>query len=268
MENKKSVYFLTGEQDHILKNSSFPLSNKYNPEWIFEHQMGPNVLWLAEWLVNDLDLKPGMRVLDMGCGKACSSIFLAEEFGVEVWANDLWIKANENWERIKEAGLENEVFPIHAEAHALPYAYNFFDCIVSMDSYHYYGTDELYLGYFHKFLKPGGKIGIIVPGLHREINGNIPDYFTSRQESGGIFWEWDMVTFHTEKWWQKHWSQYPFIKLIKSEKMEHGGHLWLEWEKAIDKYAGKKIFPPDIEALGNDDNKTLTFIKVIAERIE
>ena len=29
-----------------------------------------------------MELEPGMRVLDMGCGKAISSIFLAKEFDV------------------------------------------------------------------------------------------------------------------------------------------------------------------------------------------
>ena len=36
--------------------------------------MGPNVPWLAEALSHVLDLQPGMRVLDMGCGRAISSI--------------------------------------------------------------------------------------------------------------------------------------------------------------------------------------------------
>lgn len=106
-----------------------------------------------------------MRVLDMGCGKCLSSVFLARQFGVQVWATDLWIKADDNWQRIREAGLEDRIFPIHAEARSLPYAGGFFDAIVCVDSYIYYGTDDLYLNYFHKFVKPGGQIGIVVPGL-------------------------------------------------------------------------------------------------------
>ena len=58
--------------------------------------MGPHVLWLAESLSEVFEFKPGMRVLDLGCGRAVSSIFLAQEFGVTVWAADYWIKPSEN----------------------------------------------------------------------------------------------------------------------------------------------------------------------------
>ncbi len=111
-----------------------------------------------------MDLKPGMRILDLGCGKAVSSIFFAREFGVHVTAADLWIKPHENQRRIDAAGLADRVTPILAEAHALPFAERAFDAIVSLDAYQYFGTDDLYLGYIAKFLKPGGHLGIVVPG--------------------------------------------------------------------------------------------------------
>ena len=85
-----------------------------------------------------------MRVLDLGCGRAASSIFLRREFGVEVWATDLWIDPSENLERIQDAGVGDGVFPIHADARALPFAQGFFDAIISLDSFVYYGTDDLY----------------------------------------------------------------------------------------------------------------------------
>ena len=185
----------------MLRNEKFPLSSKYDPEWVLENQMGPNALWLTEWLSSNMDLKPGMRVLDMGCGKAMSSIFLAKEYGVQVWANDLWIDASDNWKRIRQAGVEELVFPIHAEAHSLPYTEEFFDAIISIDSYQYYGTDELYLKYFVRFVKEGGQIGLAVPGLMQEFKGNVPDYLTKRQKSGGVFWDpSECFSFHTTDW--------------------------------------------------------------------
>jgi cyclopropane fatty-acyl-phospholipid synthase-like methyltransferase len=74
-----------------------------------------------------------------------SSIFLHREFGVEVWAVDLWFSVTENLQRIRDAGVENGVFPIHADARSLPFADEFFDAIISIDSFIYYGTDDLYL---------------------------------------------------------------------------------------------------------------------------
>ena len=109
--------------------------------------MGPNVLWLAEWFTEVVELKPGMCVLDLGCGMAASSIFLAKEFGVNVVAADLWIRAGDNHKRIESAGLLHLVTPLHVEAHAMPFAENSFDAVVSFDAYHYFGTDDLYVGY-------------------------------------------------------------------------------------------------------------------------
>ena len=125
----------------MLRVEQFPLSAKYDPEWVMTNEMGPNVLWLTEALCQVMHIAPDVRVLDMGCGRALSSIFLARECGCQVWATDLWVKPTDNWQRIREAGVEDRVFPIHAEARALPYADEFFDAIVSLDSYHFFGTD-------------------------------------------------------------------------------------------------------------------------------
>src|SRR5205085_559968 len=53
----------------------------YDPRWIIDNQMGPHPLWLMEWLCEAFDLPARARVLDLGCGKALTSIFLAREFG-------------------------------------------------------------------------------------------------------------------------------------------------------------------------------------------
>ena len=79
-------------------------------------------MWLAEWLAEKMDLRPGMRVLDLGCGRALSSIFLHREFGVQVWAADLWFSPAENVRRVRDAGAEGGVFPLRADAKALPFA--------------------------------------------------------------------------------------------------------------------------------------------------
>src|SRR5882672_1575158 len=131
--------------DERLISDRFARASGYHPEWVLASVSGAaNPLWMTEWLAEALNLKPGMRVLDLGCGRATSSIFLCREFGVQVWATDLWFSASENLQRIRDAGVEDGVFPIHADARSLPFANDFFDAIVSIDSYPYYGTDENY----------------------------------------------------------------------------------------------------------------------------
>src|SRR5580698_1126363 len=163
--------------DQRFTSDRFPRSSAYNPEWIIASaSSGANTLWTTEWLAEAMVLRPGMRVLDLGCGRAMSSIFLHREFGVQVWAVDLWFNPSENLQRIRDAGVENGVFPIHANARSLPFAAEFFDAIVSIDSFYYYGTDDLYLNYLARFVKPGGPVAIAGAGLVREITGTVPDH--------------------------------------------------------------------------------------------
>lgn len=75
----------------MLQNShflmvQFPRANAYDPNWVLESASGgANSIWLVDWLPSILDLKSGMNVLDLGCGRAASSVFLAREYDVTVW---------------------------------------------------------------------------------------------------------------------------------------------------------------------------------------
>ena len=239
-----------------LNWDQFPRSQKYNPQWVFENLMGPNVLWLTEALSQVMDLKPGMRVLDMGCGKAVSSIFLAKEFGVQVWATDLWIDASDNWKRAREAGVEASVFPIHAEARSLPYADGFFDAAVSMDAYHYFGTDDLYLGnYFCRLVRPSGQIGIVVPGLKVELENGVPEHLQP-------FWDWDFCSFHSPDWWRRHWMKTPGVQVEHADLVPDGWRHWLTWMEAC-RLADYPHAEAEEEMLTLDAGRNIGFSRVV-----
>ena len=256
------------ELAEMLRLDAFPLSAKYDPEWMLANEMGPNALWLTEWLCGAMSFEPTMRVLDMGCGKAMRSVFLARELGVQVWATDLWIKATENWQRIREAGVADRVFPIHAEAHALPYADGFFDAIVSLDSYQYYGTDDLFLKQFVRFLRPGGQLGIVVPGLMREFEGGVPDTLTRPSPSGGRFWDpAECFSFHTVEWWRHHWEQTQLVDIEVADTQPDGWRHWLTFERAK-KAAGTNRWDDEIPALEADQGRYLGFVRLVARRKE
>jgi len=235
----------------------FPLSSKYDMGWLVVNEMGPSSVWLAEFLTNSMDLTPGMRVLDLGCGKATSSIFLAQEFGVQVWATDLWIQASDNWVRIVEAKAEGLVFPINAEAHALPYARGFFDAIVSLDAYHYFGTAEMYLSHLLRFLVPGGQIGIVVPGVERE-------WTAADKKKLSEYWEAYLFTHHTPVWWRDLWERSDCVSVETADVMPNGNQVWLHWDKTL-KEAGLLQRSGDVELLELDGGN-LTFTRVVARK--
>jgi len=254
------------KNNHELYRNKFPRSNGYDPAWVMDNQMGPNALWLIEWISEEIELKPGMRVLDLGCGKSMTSIFMAKEFGVQVWSLDLWIHPDENWERIKEAGVDDLVYPIRVEAHSLPFARDFFDAVVSVDAYQYFGTDALYLRYISRFLKPGAKIGVAVPALTQEI-GEVPEHLLKKQKNGACFWEDECICFQTAENWDKLWRRSNILSDVKVNALEDGWEYWRDFERVLEKN-GKNIFPSVEEALTEDCGRYIGFIRATGTRKE
>ena len=241
-----------------LTLDEFPRSAHYDPLWMLENLMGPNPLWLAESLSQILEFEPGTRVMDLGCGKAITSIFLAQEFHLQVWATDLWISANDNWQRIGAAKREQQVFPISAEAHRLPFANGFFDAIVSLDAYHYFGTDDLYLGYISQFVRPGGSIAIVVPGVVEEVTGMVPDHLA-------VQWPWDWYSFHSPQWWKRHWEKTGLVEVQVADMLPNGWAHWLRWLQVCQE-EGFPAPSEEIDMLQLDAGRTLGFTRVVARR--
>lgn len=228
----------------LMRHERFPRASAYDPSWVFTNHMGPNVVWLTDALTQAVQLEPGMRVLDMGCGTAMSSIFLAREFGVEVWAADLWVPAYENFRRVREAGLMERVYPIHAEARAYPFQRDFFDAALSVDSYHYWGCEAGYLDYLAGFVKPGGLVAIVVPGDALDT-----------AEPG---------TFHSAEWWSALWEQCPEVVVEHAEMLDGGWDLWWQFCEAGAAWAGRAE-SGDMELLR--ENSGMGFTRVVARRI-
>jgi SAM-dependent methyltransferase len=236
-----------------LADERFPRSSAYNPEWVLAGiSGGANSLWLTEWLSEAMHLRPGMRVLDLGCGRGASSIFLHREFGVEVWATDLWFDATERLSRIRDAGVGDAVFPIHADARALPFAAGFFDAVLSIDSFVYYGTDDLYANYLARFVSPGGQIGIVGARLVGEFDGPVPEHLRS-------WWEPSMAWLRSAQWWHQHWQRSGVLEVELADTMPEGWQLWLDWQQA-----SCPNNQTEIDALAADHDRHLGYVRVLA----
>lgn len=218
------------EKMRLITDEKYPLAAKYSSEWVYENKMGCQCLWLAESLSRIMTLKPGMRVLDMGCGKALTSIFLAKEFGVTVFANDLWISPSDNWKRICEAGVQNLVFPIHGEAHALPYANDFFDAVICINSFQMYGTADNYLiDHMAHLLRPEGEFGLVAWGPEKEFDGKVPD------EMEKSWWP-DFYYFHSLNWWRWHFEKTRLFTIEAGDDLDGDGvRVTRQWAQIMDK---------------------------------
>jgi SAM-dependent methyltransferase len=246
-----------------MRHPDYPRASAYDPGWVYRNLMGPNPLWLTDALTQVLPLEPGMRVLDLGCGTAISSIFLARELGVEVWAADLWIEPTENRARIEEAGVVDRVFPIEAEAHTLPFAHAFFDALVSIDSYHYYGTDIRYLSYAAQFVRPGGVLGIMVPANATDPD-ELPDDFVEHAPMGA-----DYCTFRSAAWWARHWRRTAGITVTRAEMLPDGHALWQQHHRASAAWHSTPLAETaDEPLLRSEHGAQLGFARVTALRTE
>ncbi len=251
---------------NVLVKPEFPRASADDADFALDGNMGPNPLWLAEWLLGDIVLEPGMRVLDLGCGKASSSIFIARETGAHVYAVDLWASVDENWRRVTAAGEGARVTPIHAEAHTLPFPAQFFDAVVSFDAYQYFGSDVMYLYYLSRFIRPGGQIGVVVPGLMQPFeDGRVPRHLATPQRNGTAFWEDECVSLMTVASWRRIFAACSRIEGVLVDTLEDGWRHWRDWERAAEQ-SGKAPFPSVAEALDEDAGRYLGFVRCRARR--
>ncbi|MDR2598832.1 MAG: methyltransferase domain-containing protein [Oscillospiraceae bacterium] len=205
------------DRTKALITSKYPLTAKYDIKWIEENAMGSNPVLLAESLSRVIDFKPGMRVMDMGCGKAISSIFLAKEFGVTVYATDLWNDATDNWKRICEAGIQDKVIPIKADVHKLPYANDYFDAIICINSFNFYGHSDVFLTeYVANILKPEGVFGLAFYGPTNEFNGKILEKLKPT-------WHTFECIYHSLDWHKWHFEKTTLFDIEMADDVDGDG---------------------------------------------
>ena len=200
-----------------------PYTDSYDRAFLLDTMMGPNAMRLTEELVAQLPIAPGMRILDLGCGKGISSILLAEKYDATVFAADLWITPDENAARFSERGLDGKIFPLRVDAtKAIPFAHDYFDLIVSVDAYQYFGNNDAMLGTLLPFLKPRGHIAVAVPGFIGEYSEtHLPDVVNP-------FWtpEW---YFYPLSWWKALWEKEPGAALTTLREMDTCQQAWDEF---------------------------------------
>jgi len=242
-----------------LTHSYFPRASSYDGDWLLSLDMGPNPLWLLEDLLGDLTIEPGTRVLDLGCGRGATSVFLARELDVQVWAVDLWVPADAIRATVESAGVGDSVHVTNADVRSLPFDDSFFDAIVCIDAWEYFGTDDHLLPRLLGVLRPGGPIGIATPAMVNDVRdlGHIPEHIRTVVGCEALAW-------HSPGRWQQQWELTGLVTDVRSRAASTGWSDWLRWARASAGDDGDT--DPVVQMLTVDRGELLTLALVSADK--
>lgn len=213
---------------------NFLKSNTFDNAVVASKIMGPNPLKLCEELMSDADIPAGSTVCDLGSGTGITSCLLAREYGLNTYAVDLWSDAQENREFFRQMGVADDVIhPVKADAsEGLPFPDEFFDHVVSIDSYNYYGRDPEYLGTkLLPYVKRGGMLYLAIPGMVRDCHDHLPECLLAS-------WTPEQLEYmHDMDWWRAMISKTDGAEIVDMRQMEATAEAWADWIACDNEYA-------------------------------
>jgi SAM-dependent methyltransferase len=128
----------------------------------------PSSLWRFGLLASALQLQPGSRVLDFGCGSGWTSTLLAR-MGADVVGMDIAPEALSLARQVAERDLalcpDGRVqFQLYS-GECIEAPDEHFDCALVFDAFHHLPNPRRILAEFHRVLAPHGRFGFAEPGI-------------------------------------------------------------------------------------------------------
>ena len=250
--------------------------------------MGPNPIKLEEELLTGNLIPEGATVCDLGSGQGLTSVFLAKEYGFRVYAADLWSDPEENRRFFIAMGLkvpaEGEVpgvpaddtntsvdsantgisavsknwqiVPVKADAEDLPFEKEFFDAVVSTDSYNYFGRDPEYLdSKLLPFVKRGGYVYVAIPGMKKDCHDDLPEELL-------LSWTPEQLEYmHDVQYWTDMVGKAEGAEIVEVSEMESNDEVWADWLAQDNEYA-----VGDRKSMEAGGGRYLNFIKIVLRK--
>ncbi|MBI4619732.1 MAG: class I SAM-dependent methyltransferase [Desulfobacterales bacterium] len=128
---------------------------------VLENTLHPGGLKLTERLAEVSMLKPGCKVLEIGCGKGITTLFLARNYGCSITGIDISpIQIASARERAKDENIVGGTNFIAADCQELPLFTDLFDMVFSECSISLVQNKKQILDEIWRVLKPGGRLTI------------------------------------------------------------------------------------------------------------
>ena len=151
---------------------------------------------------------------------------------------------------------EEQIIPVKADATDLKYEKEFFDAVVSTDSYNYFGRDESYLDEkLLPFVKKGGYIYIVVPGMKKDCHNDIHKELL-------LSWTPEQLDYiHDIEYWKNIVSKSKDSEIVSIHEMESNEECWNDWIECDNDYSRN-----DKKAIDAGACKYLNFIAIILRK--
>jgi ubiquinone/menaquinone biosynthesis C-methylase UbiE len=152
---------------HTLASSDERLQQEFN-RWAAEgegEKMEHHHLDITEKTIRLMDLRPGERVLDLGCGAGRATRLLARRVEDQDGSGEV-IGLDVSDEMIRRAQAMPSDFKnisyVCGSAQKIPGPDNFFDKVLSVESFYYYPDQERVLRELFRVMAPGGRMFILI----------------------------------------------------------------------------------------------------------
>lgn len=134
-------------------------------------KMEQHHLAITEKTIRQMDLRSGQRVLDLGCGSGWATRLLAQRVagGPEGFGQVVGVDVSDQMillARQAAKDLENVMF-VCGSATRIPWEENFFDKVLSVESFYYYPDQQRALAELFRVMAPKGRMFILI-NLYRD----------------------------------------------------------------------------------------------------